>query len=38
MDVTKEMNGPTAANRVVVKDGAGNIVNIGFTAEALTWK
>ena len=38
LDVTKEMNGPTAANRVVVKDGAGNIVNIGFTAEALTWK
>lgn len=38
LDVTKEMNGPTAANCVVVKDGAGNVVNVAFTAEALTWK
>ena len=38
LDVTKEMNGPTAANSVVVKDGTGKIVNVGFTAEALTWK
>ena len=38
LDVTKEMNGPTAANTVVVKDGAGKIVNVGFTAEALSWK
>ena len=38
LDVTKEMNGPTAANTVVVKDGAGKVVNMGFTAEALAWK
>ena len=38
LDVTKEMNGPTAANTVVVKDGTGKIVTVGFTAEALTWK
>ena len=38
LDVTKEMNGPTAANTVVVKDGTGKIVTVGFTAEALSWK
>ena len=38
LDVTKEMNGPTADNTVVVKDGAGKAVNVSFTAEALSWK
>ena len=38
LDATKEMNGPLAANTVVVKDGSGKIVNVGFTAEALSWK
>ena len=38
LDATKEMNGPTSPNTVVVKDGAGKIVNVGFTAEALSWK
>ena len=27
-----------SARAVVVKDGEGNIVDVGFTAEALTWK
>ena len=38
LDATKEMNGPLAVNAVVVKDGEGNIVNVEFTAEALSWK
>ena len=38
LDATKEMNGPTAENTVVVKDGSGKVVSIGFTAEALSWK
>ena len=38
LDATKELRGPTADNTVVVKDGAGRVVNVQFTAEALTWK
>ena len=38
LDATKEMNGPPVANTVVVKDGSGNVVNVSFTAEALSWK
>lgn len=38
LDATKEMNGPTAANTVVVKDASGKIVDVRFTAEALSWE
>jgi len=38
LDATKELRGSAADNTVVVKDGAGRIVNVQFTAEALSWK